>query len=646
MQATDVSRITVLGAGSMGHGIAELAAMAGYDVTVRDIEDDLVQDGIDQIEWSLNKLEEKGNLDEAAADVLARVDGTTDLADAVADADFVIEAVPERMDLKKQTFGDVDEHAPEDAIIASNTSGLSITEMASVTDRPEQVVGTHFFNPPVKMDLVELVHGEATSDDTVETAEAVMEAFGKNPIHVKKDVHGFVVNNVMMPFLEESAWMLDADETTVEQADATMVYRRGYPMGPFELNDFGGLDICSHFLENSDREVPPPLAELVENEDLGKKTGQGFYDWEDGGPTYEPDDIGGFDWLRVEARMVNEAARLVGDDVATADAVDIGTRLGLRFPEGACRLGDQLGLDTVLEKLETLHEETGSERFEPHPYLVELVEEGATGEAAGRGFHDYTGDGPYQYINKTLTDRGVLEIEFDRPERLNAFSETMFDEVVTALDSVDVDDVTCVVFSGAGDAFSAGADITGFMSAPATEMMDPDAAVDAIDNFERPTLAAIDGFCLGAGLEISLACDMRIASEDSVIGAPEIDLGLIPGGGGTQRLTRIVGPARAKEMIFRGEHVPAERAADWGLLNRAVPSEEFDDVVGEFVDDLAEGPQTALKLAKRVIDDGQDASLETGLDLESQAFGLLTTTDDMVEGVTAFRDDREPEFER
>jgi len=645
MGVNDIEDVAVLGAGSMGHGVAELAAIAGYDVVLRDIKDDLVDDGLEQIEWSLGKLEEKSKLEEPADDIRARLSGETDLGAAVADADLVIEAIPEDLDLKRETFGEVDDYAPDHAILASNTSGLSITEIGAATDRPEQVVGAHFFNPPVKMDLVEVVHGEQTSEATLEAIHAFVDDLDKRAIDVKRDIHGFIVNNVMLPFIEEAAWMFSGDETTVQQADAAMVYQRGYPMGPFELADYTGIDIAYHFREDTDLASPPVIAEKVGEADLGKKTGQGFYDWEAEGPNYEPGDGDGFDWLRIEARMVNEAAKLVGGDVATPDDVDLGSRLGARFPEGVCRLGDQIGLDNVLDKLDELHEETRSNRFVPADYLVELVENGHTGVDAGRGFHDYAGDGPYQYINKEVTERGVLEIEFDRPERLNAFSETMFGEVQEALDNADTDEVSCVVFSGAGQAFSSGADITGFMASEPTELMDVDETIQAIDEFERPTLARIDGFCLGAGFEIALACDLRLATEDSMLGAPEINLGLIPGGGGTQRLTRIVGEGRTKELVFRGEQISAERAADWGLLNRAVSTEEFDAVVEEFVSDLANGPKTALKVAKRVIDDGQDASLQAGLDSESQAFGLLTTTEDMVEGVTAFRDDREPEFE-
>jgi len=157
-------------------------------------------------------------------------------------------------------------------------------------------------------------------------------------------------------------------------------------------------------------------------------------------------------------------------------------------------------------------------------------------------------------------------------------------------------------------------------------------------------VAKIQGYCLGGGLELALACDLRIATDDSRFGQPEIKLGLLPGGGGTQRLLRYIGETRAKELVFRGNQIDADRAYEWGIVNRSVPVDEFDEVVDEFVSDLVSGPPIALKLAKRVMDEGADASLDAGLDLESQAFGLLFTTDDMIEGTAAFAEDREPEF--
>ncbi|KDE59154.1 3-hydroxybutyryl-CoA dehydrogenase [Halostagnicola sp. A56] len=641
-----VQRVAVLGAGSMGHGIAEVAALGGYDVMLRDIEDEFVQDGYENIEWSVEKLAEKGQIDESSEAVLERIGTTTDLEAAVSDADLVIEAVPEQIEIKEDTFSSVDEHAPEHAILASNTSSLSISAIASATDRPKQVVGLHFFNPPVKMDLVEVTYGEATSDETAKIAHEWAESVDKRPIYVRKDVHGFVVNTVLVPYMEEAAWMLSNDETTVQEADATMVYERGYPMGPFELNDFGGIDIAYHYRDSSDDPIPPVIERKVENENLGKKTGSGFYEYEESeGVDYTPEDIAEFDTLRTEAVMINKAAWLIGNDVATPEAIDIGLRLGGNFPEGMCRRGDRIGLDAVLEKLEELHAEYGADRYEPAEYLVELVEDGFTGEDAGKGFYDYRVDPPYHYLDWELTDEGVLDVTIDRREKLNSMSEDVFMEIDRLLTDIDVDDVSCVVFEGAGEkAFSSGADITGFTAGEPTDIMDPDEVFQTVYEFERPTVAKIDGYCLGAGIELALACDIRVATTDSTLGTPETNLGLIPGGGATQRLVRLVGENRAKEMVFRGLQFDAERAEEWGILNHAVPKDEFQELVDDIVSDLVSGPPVALKAAKQVINDGQEASLEAALAMEKQSFALLTTTDDMYEGVTAFRRNRAPEF--
>ncbi|PSP90112.1 3-hydroxybutyryl-CoA dehydrogenase [Halobacteriales archaeon QS_4_69_34] len=649
MEFGDIERVAVLGAGSMGHGIAEVTAVAGYSVVLRDVEQELVDSGYEDIEWSLEKLAEKDRIDESPGDVLARIETAVDLDEAVAEADLVIEAAPERMELKKELYAELDELAPPEAILASNTSSLSITEIASATGREEQVVGTHFFNPPVKMDLVEVIYGAETTDETAEAAYEFVESIGKTPIYVRKDVNGFVVNSVLGPFGDEAAWMVSGGEATIRQADAAMVHGRGYPMGPFELSDMTGIDIGYHVRKEAGREVPPIVKEKVEADELGRKTGKGYYDYEDGdGPDYEPGDGEGFDALRVEARMVNEAAKLVGDDVATPEAIDTGMRLGAGFPKGPCRRADEEGLDRVLEKLRELHEATSEDRYEPAAHLVELVEAGKTGEDAGAGFFDYGGGGgerDYTTIEHELGDDGLLEIVLDRPERLNALNQDLMEEVVHLLEHTPVEDVRCVTFEGSGDrAFSAGADITGFSGIDPHEV-DVTPVFTTVDEYPRPTLAKIDGYCLGGGHELALACDMRVATESSEFGFPEISLGLLPGGGGTQRTIRMLGEPRAKELVLRGNRISAARAEEWGLINRAVPEEEFEDVIEEFVADLVDGPPIAMKLAKQVMNDGADDDLDAGLRMESQAFGMLLTTDDMMEGAAAFMEDREPEFE-
>ena len=291
MTLEDIDRVAVLGAGNMGHGITEVVAIAGYPVTMRDIETEFVEDGYEDIEWSLEKLAEKDRIDEAPAEVLDRIEATTDLESAVADADLVIEAAPEELEIKHDVFADLEEMAPDDAVLASNTSSLPITDVAEATGSPERVVGTHFFNPPVKMDLVEVIHGEETADAAAETAYEFVESIDKTPIHVRKDVRGFVVNTVLGPFGDEAAWMVSEGEAEIREADATMVHERGYPMGPFELSDMTGIDIGYHVRKEAGQPIPPVVEEKVEAEELGQKTGEGYYDYEDGdGADYGPED--------------------------------------------------------------------------------------------------------------------------------------------------------------------------------------------------------------------------------------------------------------------------------------------------------------------------------------------------------------------
>ncbi len=648
MELDDIDSIAVLGAGSMGHGIAEVAALAGYDVVLRDIEEELVQEGYDQIEWSLNKLADKDRLDESPGAVLDRLDTAVDLETAVKDVDFVIEAAPEKMDLKKEIYSDLDDFTHDEAILATNTSSLSITEIATATDRPDKVCGTHFFNPPVMMQLVEVIYGEETSDETAEVAHALMEDFGKTPIYVRKDVNGFVVNRVLGPFMDEPAWMVSNDEAAIRQADAALSHGRGYPMGPFELSDLTGIDVGYHIAREAGRENPPIVKEKVEAEEYGRKSGRGYYDYENGGVDYEPDDAEGFDTLRVEARMISEAAWLIGQDVATAEAIDTGMKLGTGFPEGICRRADKIGLDTVLEKLETLYEETGEERYKPAEYLRELVEQGRTGEESGAGFYEYGEDEgmrDFHNLNYDLSDDGVLSIEIDREQRLNALSPDLNEEIVHLLENVDTDDVRCVTFEGAGDqAFSAGADISSFGEMAPHETLDVESMWETVYEFPRPTIALIQGYCLGGGLELALACDLRIATDDSELGFPEINLGLIPGAGGTQRIMRLLGETRGKELVFRGNHISAEKAEEWGLINRCVSKDEFDEVAREYIDDIAGGPPIALRMAKKVMNQAHDVNLDGGLELEQQAFAILTTTEDVIEGTAKFFSDEEPDF--
>jgi len=662
MQLEDVQRVTVLGAGNMGHGIAEVAALAGYDVALRDIEEEFVQDGYDQIEWSLGKLAEKDRIGEEEAEAaLDRVEAFVDLEDSLADADVVVEVVPEKMAIKKDVYDEVVEYAPEEAVFVTNTSSLSITELSEVTDRPERFCGMHFFNPPVRMDLVEVISGKHTSEDTLELIEGLAESMGKTPVRVRKDSPGFIVNRILVPLMNEAAWIVESGDATMEAVDSTTKFDMGLPMGSFELADQVGIDVGYHVLEYMHEVLGeayrpcPLLVEKVDAEELGKKTGSGFYDYENGGAQIPSDAIDAEIRKRLLAVMANEVAGLVGNDVADAPAIDRAVMLGAGFPDGPAKLADGEGLAELVDVLDDLHEETGEARYEATDYLREAAEaggfHGGDGAEGGDGAADGDAVAAYDTLNVTVEDR-VGHVEIDRPHRMNTISGELLDELADAIDRLDADDdVRAILLSGAGDrAFSAGADVQSMAAGGA----EPIGAVELsrqgqqtfgkLEESDKPVVAAIDGYCLGGGMELATAADMRIASDRSELGQPEHNLGLLPGWGGTQRLARIVGEGRAKEIIFTAERYDAETLAGYGFVNEVVSGDELDERARELAESLAAGPPIAQKYTKRAMHAGRTDG-EAGLEVEAMGFGHVMNTDDLMEGVTAFMGDGEPEFE-
>ncbi len=380
----------------MGHGIAELLALAGVEVTIVDINEELLKKAVENITWSLGKFVERRRIrEEDAKAALERIKTNTNLEEAVVNADLVVEAVPEVMELKKIIYKKLDEAAPGHAILASNTSSLSITEMAEQTGRPEKVVGMHFFNPPMLMALVEVVRGEETDDETTDAIVKLVEKLGKTPVVVRKDVRGFIVNRVIGAVMNEAFWVVENGEATIEEVDAAVKYKAGFPLGAFELADMIGLDVMyevGQIMETAYGDVAkssPMLAKLVEEGNLGQKTGKGFYDWKVGRPRIPFKLSGKFDVQRLYAVATNEAARLIHEDVAGPEDIDLAMKLGTGWPTGPCERSDKLGLDVLLGKLKELHAKYGEEMYEPSPLLEEYVKNGWTGKASGRGFYQY-----------------------------------------------------------------------------------------------------------------------------------------------------------------------------------------------------------------------------------------------------------------
>lgn len=661
-----VFKAGVVGGGTMGGEIAQAIAAADIPVVVKDIDQKFVDAAIEkaravtqgQLAGQVKKEKiTQEQADQRTEEIMGRITGTTSY-DEFSDVEFVIEAVPERMEIKKAVFAELDAATPGHAILASNTSSLSITEMAEATIRPDKVVGFHFFYPASVMPLIEVIVGDATSAETVDLASNFAQAIKKQPITCG-EVPGFVVNRILNSAAGELWRAQEEGGLSIKAVDEVVGQANVSPLPPFALLDLLGLDTVLHVAEHLNESygdsfyVHQGMKRLVSEGKLGAKTGgEGFY--KDGEPRIEGDAQPDAEEIvdLFTAKALIEACLLLEEGVASMRDIDVGMmagagldpRRGLFPPFWKADLD---GLDETLAKIERLREKHG-ERYAPPVTLRRLVAQGRLGLKSGQGFYPYPqpdeGDQPETV---KLETRGEVAIAWLFNPPMNAISPQVIRDLGVVWEKVKASDEVgaMVIASSIPLVYSAGADIKSFTgmdeSAGAELIHSGHDLLRELGSSRVSTVAAVNALAFGGGCELAMACDFRIAAEAAVFGQPEINLGLIPGFGGTQRLRRLIGPAKALEMNLIGDSISVGEALEAGLVSRVVPDHELFDSAFSWARKLAGQAPLAVERIKQV---SEDTDFGEEIEAEKRGFADIFRTEDAEEGIGAFLAKRSPRW--
>ncbi|HSD81670.1 MAG TPA: enoyl-CoA hydratase-related protein, partial [Solirubrobacteraceae bacterium] len=638
----------------------------GVPVVLKDVRRELVDAGLAEAravtDGQLARLVEKGRLtaEQARAqadEVVGRIAGTTSY-DGFGDVDFVVEAVPERMDVKQAVFAELDAVTPGHAILASNTSSLSITEIGDATLRPDRVVGFHYFYPAAVMPLVEVVEGDETSQDTLTAAVNFAQLIRKQPITCG-EVPGFVVNRILMSGMAEIWRAQEEGGLSIKAIDEGLSAQNVSPVGPFALTDLLGLDTVLHVASHledaygSDRfYVHQGIRRLVAGGKLGAKTGgEGVYSA--GEPSLPGDGEVDAEQLAdlLTLKSLVEACLLLEEGVAEVRAIDTGMMAGAGLDPRRGLLppflrADVLGLDVVVRKLEAAAERHG-ERFAPPTILRRLVAQGRLGTRRGQGFYAYPqpdADQPGETVK--LETRGEVAIAWLAHGQMNSIAPQVVADLGAVWERAKATGVRALVVASASPLlFSAGADVKAFTQmdeAAGRELLDATHALfRELGEGPIATIAAVNGLAFGGGCELAMACDVRLAAGSALFGQPEVKLGIIPGFGGTQRLPRLVGVNKALEMNLVGDAIGADEAYEFGLVNRVVPDHELFDTALAWARRLAEQAPLAVAAVKEVSTKGD---LGAGIEAEKRGFGRVFASEDGREGIAAFLGKRRPQW--
>jgi len=658
-------QLAVIGAGNMGSGIAQKMATEGFAVVLLDLDESRVAQGLQTIDATLAQAVERKLLRPPQVErIRGRIRGTCAWSD-LAGCDLVVEAVFEDPTVKRDVFAHLDQVCSAQAILATNTSSLSVTELARATRHPARVIGLHYFYHPAKNRLVEVIPGADSDPELVRAAWMLQEQLGKTPIR-SADRFGFIVNRFFVPWLNEAVRVVEAGRADIPTVEAAAKEAFGVGLGPFELMNVTGVPIALHAATTLGRELGPLYAPAPL---LARQVASGR-PWDLAGSP----DPAAFPGVarRLQGVTFHVAAELVEEGVGTREDTDIGARVGLRWPHGPFEMMNRVGVETARDlalEVARLHDRA------PAALLARQV-------AAG---------GPFDLrVVRAEVAAGLATLTLDRPDAMNALDATVVEQLSTAFAAAAADPaVEAIAITGSGKAFIAGADIRFFVQAIQNGDLESivrftragHRLLDQIDRCPKPVIARLNGLALGGGLELALACDRIVASTRARVAFPETGIGIYPGLGGTQRTPRRIGAGLAKWLIYTGEMLGAEQAQDVGLIDAAVPHAELDHAVRLAVTgsratgrtlspalaDLARfftthdverirlgqadtrgderlaaamsrvGPRAplALRLAERLIDGGAGLSLEAGLQLELEHLVEIFSTADALAGLSS-----------
>ena len=681
-----IEKVAVIGAGNMGSGIAQKSAQEDFEVQMVDREEKWVKRGQEIVSEFLSEAVERRIFKpEKVEGIKSRIPGVVGTENVDPGTDLVIEAVFEDFDIKTEVFAKLDEVCDSHTVLASNTSSLSVNELALATGRPDRFVGLHFFYHPAKNRLIEIIPAETTSSDSLRAVEQYCKTMGKVVI-VCKDRPGFVVNRFFVPWLNEACLLLEEGVGTTAQIDAVARSSFRIGMGPFALMNLTGPPIALHSTDYLSEQLgverfrgAANLRSLVESGEM----------WEIGEVEECDDASSAIIRERLMGQVFSVAAQIVEEGICSMEDVDRGAKVGLRWAIGPFEIANRIGIEEAIGMASTYSELADLELPMWFKQQVHAFE--------------------FSYVDVDVSE-GIATVRMNRPEAMNALNVTLVNQLGECLDKLNSrEDVSTIVLEGAGKAFVAGADVKFFVDKLRAdsfkEIYDFTAkgheVLDKLERSEKTTIALTTGLALGGGLELALACDYRIGTRRTQFRFPETSIGIYPGLGGTQRTTRICGIECARYSVLAGNFIDAVTAGALGLVTHLVDPSEVDSTIvslaGEKPDNkypgmasdesnpvvafassfysdqnmdsissgvcpdgfdasdkavgmqlklLSRGAPVAVRMASTLLDEairtGDD--LDAGLSRELQNLESIFGTSDALEGLSALIEGRRPDY--